>query len=52
MDCEWRIVGNRLLIVGAADYIIYADLDPGVDNNVIRVRSDAEEWNTEDFVRQ
>ena len=52
VDCEWRIVGNRLLIVGAADYIIYADLDPGTDNNVIRVRSDAEEWNTEDFVRQ
>ena len=52
VECEWRIIGNRLMIVGAADYVIYADLDRYGDNTTITVLSDSSSWTTEAFTKQ
>ena len=52
VECEWRIMGSRLMIIGAADYVIYADLSRSRDNSEITVLSDAEAWTTEKFTRQ
>lgn len=52
VECEWKIIGNRLMIVNAADYIIYADLSRYGDNTSITILSDAEAWNTEVFTKQ
>ena len=52
VECEWCIIGDRMMIVGAADYIIYGVLDPEGDNSEVTVVSDNAAWNTETFVKQ